>query len=126
MGSEYAQATMQENGAGTSAPRNDFYGEQDSYLKMSGGVRDDVVAMILQYVGVYRVASSCHHHYRHGTYRLLGQEFTNSLHATCWNCINRVELLILFKKRDLVENSLRILRFPSITSTLTVSQFSYQ
>ena len=43
MGSEYAQATMQENGAGTSAPRNDFYGEQDSYLKMSGGARWEVV-----------------------------------------------------------------------------------
>ena len=56
MGSEYAQATTQEDGVETSALRNDFYGEQDSYLKMSGGVRDEVVAMILQHVGVYREA----------------------------------------------------------------------
>lgn len=32
MGSAYAQATTQEDGAGTSALRNDFYGEQDPYL----------------------------------------------------------------------------------------------
>ena len=56
MGSEYAQATTQEDGVETSALRNDFYGEQDSYLKMSGGARDEVVAMILQHVGVYREA----------------------------------------------------------------------
>lgn len=56
MGSEYAQATMQEGGAGADAIRIDFYGEQDSYLKMSGGTRDEVVAMILQHVGVYREA----------------------------------------------------------------------
>ena len=57
MGSEYAQATIQEDGAGTSALRNDFYGEQDSYLKMSGGARWEVVEMILQHVGVYREAA---------------------------------------------------------------------
>jgi len=56
MGSEYAQATTQEDGAETNALHNDFYGEQDSYLKMSGGARDEVVAMILQHVGVYREA----------------------------------------------------------------------
>lgn len=56
MGSAYAQATTQEDGAGTSALRNDFYGEQDPYLKMSGGARDEVVEMILQHVGVYREA----------------------------------------------------------------------
>lgn len=56
MGSAYAQATTQEDGAETSALRNDFYGEQDSYLKMSGGARSEVVEMILQHVGVYREA----------------------------------------------------------------------
>lgn len=56
MGSEYAQSATQQGGVGTDAIRVDFYGEQDSYLKMGGGTRDEVVAMILQHVGVYREA----------------------------------------------------------------------
>lgn len=47
---------MQEGGVGADAIRIDFYGEQDSYMKMSGGTRDEVVAMILQHVGVHREA----------------------------------------------------------------------
>jgi hypothetical protein len=56
MGSDYAQATMQEGGAGTDAVLIDFYDEQDSYLEMSGGMREEVVEQILQHVGVYREA----------------------------------------------------------------------
>ena len=56
MGSEYAQAMMQKGGAGTDAVRTDFYDEQDSYLEMSSGRRDEVVEQILQHVGVYREA----------------------------------------------------------------------
>ncbi|GAB7322735.1 hypothetical protein MBLNU13_g03626t1 [Cladosporium sp. NU13] len=56
MGREYAQATTQEGRAGNDALRINFYGEQDSYLKMSGGARDEVVAMILQHVEVNREA----------------------------------------------------------------------
>ena len=56
MGREYAQATTQEGGAGTDALRIDFYSEQDSYLKTSGGARWEVVEMVLQHVGVYREA----------------------------------------------------------------------
>jgi hypothetical protein len=56
MGSEYAQATMQEQGAAADAFRTEFYGEQDSYLKLNGGTREEVVAMILQHVGVCRDA----------------------------------------------------------------------
>lgn len=56
MGSEYAQATTQEGGAGADAIRIDFYGEQDSYLEMSGGTRYEVVEMILQHMEVYREA----------------------------------------------------------------------
>jgi hypothetical protein len=56
MGSAYAQAMTQEGGAGADAVRIDFYGHQDFHLEMSGGARDEVVAMILQHVGVYREA----------------------------------------------------------------------
>ena len=56
MGKEYAETAAEEVGSGADSSRCYFHRQQVENLEMGGGTREEVVAMILQHVVVYRDA----------------------------------------------------------------------